>query len=43
VFVLPGSCFGAPNFFRVVFTAPEEKLAEAYARILAFVGAHKKK
>jgi tyrosine aminotransferase len=36
VFVLPGTCFGAPNFFRIVFTAPEEKLTEAYERIVAF-------
>jgi tyrosine aminotransferase len=43
VFVLPGSCFGAPNFFRVVFTAPEAKLNEAYARIVAFTAAHAKK
>mmetsp|Transcript_39685 Transcript_39685/g.73116 ORF Transcript_39685/g.73116 Transcript_39685/m.73116 type:complete len:444 (+) Transcript_39685:33-1364(+) len=42
VFVLPGSCFGAPNFFRVVFTAPQEKLGEAYARIAEFCEAHKK-
>jgi tyrosine aminotransferase len=40
VFVLPGACFGAPNFFRVVFTAPEAKLAEAFARIVAFCEAH---
>jgi tyrosine aminotransferase len=36
VFVLPGKCFGAPNFFRIVFTAPREKLALAYARIKGF-------
>lgn len=40
VFVLPGSCFSAPNFFRVVFTAPEAKLAEAFERIVAFCEAH---
>ena len=43
VFVLPGSCFGADNFFRVVFTAPQPKLEEAFARIVAFCGAHAKK
>jgi len=40
VFVLPGSCFGAPNFFRIVFTAPEEKLQEAYDRIIQFCERH---
>lgn len=40
VFVLPGTCFGAPNFFRVVFTAPEGKLAEAFDRIDAFCRSH---
>mmetsp|Transcript_25546 Transcript_25546/g.33261 ORF Transcript_25546/g.33261 Transcript_25546/m.33261 type:complete len:426 (-) Transcript_25546:253-1530(-) len=40
VFVLPGECFGAKNFFRVVFTAPEEKLSEAYERIVAFCNNH---
>lgn len=40
VFVLPGTCFGAPNFFRVVFTAPEEKLREAFDRIAAFCTSH---
>jgi tyrosine aminotransferase len=42
VFVLPGACFGADNFFRVVFTAPVDKLAEAYERIVAFTTAHLK-
>ena len=23
VFVLPGGCFGAPDFFRVVFSGPQ--------------------
>lgn len=40
VFVLPGSCFGAPNFFRIVFTAPEAKLREAYDRIIEFCERH---
>lgn len=29
VFVLPGSVFGMPNFFRIVFCAPQDKLAES--------------
>ena len=33
VFVIPGSCFRMNNFFRVVFSAPTEKLEEAYDRI----------
>ena len=36
VFVLPGQCFGAPNFFRVVFCATAEMLNEACDRIEAF-------
>ena len=36
VFVIPGQCFRMKNFFRVVFSAPEEKLNEAYDRIAAF-------
>ena len=36
VFVIPGSCFRMDNFFRVVFSAPTEKLEEAYDRIAAF-------
>eukprot|EP00871_Galdieria_phlegrea_P002723 jgi/Galph1/3451/GphlegSOOS_G2104.1 len=28
VFVLPGQCFEAPNYFRIVFCAPMDKLAE---------------
>jgi tyrosine aminotransferase len=36
VFVIPGSCFRMKNFFRVVFSAPMEKLTEAYDRIEAF-------
>lgn len=42
VFVLPGSCFGAPNFFRIVFTAPEDILGDAYSRIVEFCGRHAK-
>jgi tyrosine aminotransferase len=40
VFCLPGRCFGYPNYFRIVFTAPKDKLCEAYARIGAFVARH---
>ena len=36
VFVIPGSCFRMKNFFRVVFSAPLEKLEEAYDRIADF-------
>jgi len=40
VFVLPGVCFGAPNFFRVVFSGPRETLADAYDRIETFCERH---
>jgi tyrosine aminotransferase len=40
VMVLPGQCFGAPNFFRIVFCPPLEKLEEAYDRIEAFCRRH---
>mmetsp|Transcript_92989 Transcript_92989/g.259936 ORF Transcript_92989/g.259936 Transcript_92989/m.259936 type:complete len:466 (+) Transcript_92989:118-1515(+) len=36
VAVLPGQCFNAPGFFRVVFAAPPEVLEEAFDRIEAF-------
>lgn len=36
VFVLPGSSFGADNFFRIVTSPPAEKLEEACERIKAF-------
>ncbi|KNC80684.1 tyrosine aminotransferase [Sphaeroforma arctica JP610] len=42
VFVLPGSCFQKPNFFRIVFTAPIEKLREAYERLAEFCEKHRK-
>lgn len=42
IMVLPGSCFGAENYFRVVFTKPEEKLREAYSRIAEFCAKHRK-
>ncbi len=43
VFVLPGACFKANNFFRIVYCAPEEKLKEFTARLAVFCDAHKKK
>lgn len=36
VFVLPGQCFQAENFVRIVFAAPRAVLSEAYHRIRAF-------
>lgn len=36
VFVLPGQCFQAPNFFRIVFSAPQHILSDACSRIEAF-------
>lgn len=36
VFVLPGQCFKAPNYVRVVFAAPKDVLADAFSRIAAF-------
>jgi aspartate/methionine/tyrosine aminotransferase len=43
VFALPGSCFGAKNFFRVVFCAPQDVLADAYKRIEGFCAGRMKK
>ena len=40
VFVLPGQCFGKPNYFRIVTCPPLPKLAEAYDRIAAFCERH---
>jgi tyrosine aminotransferase len=40
VFVLPGQCFGMKNFFRVVCSAPQEKLEEAYSRLEDFCKRH---
>lgn len=36
VFLLPGQCFQAEQFVRIVFSAPKKVLAEAYDRIEAF-------
>ena len=43
VFALPGQCFGAKNFFRVVYCAPKEILGESFERIKDFCERHKKK
>ncbi len=40
VYVLPGSCFGAPGFFRVVFCAAPSKIEEACERIAQFCERH---
>jgi len=40
VFCLPGKCFKAPGFFRIVFTAPRDKLETAYARMAEFCSKH---
>jgi tyrosine aminotransferase len=40
VFVLPGSCFGVKNMFRVVFCAPTAVLDEAVQRIRCFCERH---
>ncbi len=42
VFVLPGSCFSMPSYFRVVLCAPSETLKEAARRIAAFVAKNRK-
>ncbi|KAJ9458661.1 Tyrosine aminotransferase [Diplonema papillatum] len=42
VMVLPGSCFQMPKYFRVVYTKPADKLAEAYDRIAEFCDKHRK-
>jgi tyrosine aminotransferase len=40
VFVLPGSCFGMANVFRVVYCAPVEILQQAAERIHQFCERH---
>eukprot|EP00462_Mataza_sp_D1_P018018 CAMPEP_0175138148 /NCGR_PEP_ID=MMETSP0087-20121206/10189_1 /TAXON_ID=136419 /ORGANISM="Unknown Unknown, Strain D1" /LENGTH=426 /DNA_ID=CAMNT_0016421021 /DNA_START=40 /DNA_END=1320 /DNA_ORIENTATION=- len=42
VFVLPGKCFNAPGFFRVVTCPPIDMLQTAATRIEAFVHRHSK-
>merc|ERR1719273_2353253 len=41
VFVLPGQCFGATNYFRVVFVAPPHMLRMACERIANFCRKHR--
>jgi len=43
VFLLPGSCFGAPHSVRAVFCAPVEILEEAADRIAAFCRNHQRR
>jgi len=38
--VLPGSCFGAPGFCRVVTAAPARELEEAWGRVGSFMKRH---
>ena len=40
VFVLPGSCFGFPGAFRIVFAAPVEVLQQAADRMKEFCNRH---
>lgn len=40
VAVLPGQCFNAPGYFRVVFAAPPEALDHAFDRVEAFCKRH---
>eukprot|EP00755_Sulcionema_specki_P005519 Sspe_Gene.4885::Locus_1613_Transcript_1_1_Confidence_1.000_Length_1361::g.4885::m.4885/K00815/TAT; tyrosine aminotransferase len=42
VMVLPGSVFNIQNFFRIVFTKPEQKLVEACERIKEFCDKYRK-
>ncbi|CAH0474661.1 unnamed protein product [Peronospora belbahrii] len=40
VFVLPGQCFGMADYFRIVFSAPHEVLADAFIRLAEFCYRH---
>lgn len=40
VFVLPGCCFQAKNFVRIVFAAPKQTLSEAFFRMRSFCARH---
>jgi aspartate/methionine/tyrosine aminotransferase len=42
VFVLPGRGFNAPNYFRIVYAATQDKLAEACDRLTTFCAKHHK-
>ena len=38
--LLPGSCFGLPNYVRIVFAAKHDDIDEAFDRIDAFCKRH---
>lgn len=40
VLMLPGTAFQIPNYLRIVFSAPKDKLAEAFDRLEAFCRRH---
>lgn len=40
IFMLPGSCFGMPNYLRMVTCPPKARLEEAFDRINAFCQRH---
>jgi len=40
VLVLPGTCFHAPGYLRLVITVPDDELQEAWDRIEAFCERH---
>jgi tyrosine aminotransferase len=42
VFAMPGSCFGVPNFIRLVISGPQEKLGSGYDRMIEFCKRHHK-
>eukprot|EP00123_Amoebidium_parasiticum_P020842 comp5742_c0_seq1/m.1607 comp5742_c0_seq1/g.1607 ORF comp5742_c0_seq1/g.1607 comp5742_c0_seq1/m.1607 type:complete len:419 (-) comp5742_c0_seq1:145-1401(-) len=43
VFCLPAVCFGYPNYMRIVFTSPKDKLEEAYDRMSEFCTKYRQK
>jgi len=40
--VLPGQCFGMPNYFRLVTCPPSELLLEAWERLGLFCAKYRK-
>jgi tyrosine aminotransferase len=40
VLVLPGTCFHAPGYLRIVITVPEDELEEAWNRLEVFCERH---
>lgn len=40
VFVLPGLCFDAPGYFRVVIASPEDVMRDMVGRLRAFCARH---